>query len=152
MEESTNIGQLLMDTLMQFNKLNMRNKPRFDLRPSELHTFFIIKFLSDKIEKGIKVTDVSKHLGITPPSASQQIKSLEDKGYIIRKHSEEDRRTVLVSLSKEGEKLFTKLKNDMLSRCRDLSEILGEKDSFKLIELLTKTYTFFKNLKEKEES
>jgi DNA-binding MarR family transcriptional regulator len=116
-----------------------------------MYTLFTIKTLAMEMEEGVKVTDVSTKLAVTPPTASQHIRSLEKQGYIRRCHSTRDRRTVLLSLTDQGRILFRQMENNILKRCIALVKQLGPENTRLLSGLLLQAYEFLKNYNEEEE-
>lgn len=144
-------GRGLMESLMKFNKMHMRIKPQHGLRPSELYTLLIIKTLVTDAEEGVKVTDVSTKLDVTPPTVSQHLRSLEKRGYIRRCHSTRDRRTVLLTLTDQGRTMFRQMEKNILKRCIALTKHLGEDNSCLLSSLLLQAYDFLQNYKTEKE-
>ena len=149
---NTETGQLLMNSLVQFKKLHLKNKPQHGLYSSEIHMLFIIRQLTKGNPKGIKVTDISKSLNVSPPTVTQKITSLEKKGFINRIHSKKDRRTVLISISEEAKELIETMQYEFLQQCIGLAEYLGINESKKLHSLLNKTYRYFSEYNSKQEN
>src|SRR3977135_3154807 len=52
---------------------------------------------------GIPLGDVSSHLGIPKSSASEQVKSLERRGFLTRRRDPEDERRLSIVLTPEGQ-------------------------------------------------
>jgi DNA-binding MarR family transcriptional regulator len=69
---------------------------------------------------GVTVRDLSKHIALAATHVTTEIGRLVDKGLLTKRPNESDRRSVLVSLSKAGEKAvmdispFVRSINDML--------------------------------------
>jgi len=53
-------------------------------------------------EKGITLGDVARHLGIPKSSASEQVKSLERRGFLIRRRDAADERRLSIVLTAKG--------------------------------------------------
>lgn len=53
-------------------------------------------------EKGIPLGDVARHLGIPKSSASEQVKSLERRGFLVRRRDPDDERRLSIVLTAEG--------------------------------------------------
>ena len=132
----------LMESLMRFNKLHMKYKPALGLRSSEIFALMTLKLLLEKSPDGVKVGEVGRELNVSAPTASMQLKALEEKDMIIRNHGGQDRRTVLLTLSEKGEKFFKERDEKFLKRVAAISDHLGREDSKKLSELINKTYDF----------
>lgn len=138
-------GKQLMKSLVQFRKLHLKNKPQHGLHPSEKHMLFIIKQLTENNPEGVKVTEISNTLHVSPPTVTQKITSLEKKGFIKRIHSKKDRRKVLISISDEAKELIESMQYEFLQQCIGLADYLGIDQSEKLNLLLNKAYYFFNN-------
>ena len=69
---------------------------------------------------GVTVRDLSKHIALAPTHVTTEIGRLIDGGLVVKRPNESDRRSVLVSLSKAGEKAvvdvspFVRAINDLL--------------------------------------
>jgi DNA-binding MarR family transcriptional regulator len=69
---------------------------------------------------GVTVRDLSKHVALAPTHVTTEIGRLIDDGLVVKRPNESDRRSVLVSLSKGGEKAildvspFVRTINDLL--------------------------------------
>lgn len=69
---------------------------------------------------GVTVRDLSKHIALAPTHVTTEIGRLIDGGLVVKRPNESDRRSVLVSLSKVGEKAivdispFVRIINDLL--------------------------------------
>lgn len=66
--------------------------------PAQLHVLGVLHELAP-----ITVSHLATRLAISPPSASAMVDRLVDAGLAERARSDEDRRTVSVSLTKDGE-------------------------------------------------
>lgn len=53
-------------------------------------------------DKGIPLGDVARHLGIPKSSASEQVKSLERRGFLSRRRDPNDERRLSIVLTAEG--------------------------------------------------
>src|SRR2546427_4487410 len=53
--------------------------------------------------RGIPLGDVSNHLGIPKSSASEQVKSLERRGFLRRRRDPDDERRLSIVLTKKGQ-------------------------------------------------
>jgi DNA-binding MarR family transcriptional regulator len=56
----------------------------------------------------LPVGELAEIAGVAPPTATRMLDCLARDGYITRRHSEVDRRSVLVSLTREGEEAVEK--------------------------------------------
>jgi MarR family transcriptional regulator, organic hydroperoxide resistance regulator len=56
----------------------------------------------------LAVGELAEAAGVAPPTATRMLDCLARAGYITRRHSETDRRSVLVSLTADGEQALDK--------------------------------------------
>ncbi|MCI1779296.1 MAG: MarR family transcriptional regulator [Bacteroidales bacterium] len=77
-------------------------------------------------EKGtISSSDIAKALGLTCSNTSKVIKSVESKNLIRRYMSDEDKRSMLFSITSEGEKKMRQLLSDTENIPDALKKILN---------------------------
>ncbi|MBJ7594179.1 MAG: MarR family transcriptional regulator [Candidatus Dormibacteraeota bacterium] len=92
--------------------------------PAQLHVLGVLREVAP-----ITVTQLASRLGISPPSTSAMLDRMVDAGLVERTRSEEDRRTVSVSLTSAGE---TALKEAIGGRRGLLERVLGRLDPTEL--------------------
>ncbi len=92
--------------------------------PAQLHVLGVLREVAP-----ITVTQLASRLGISPPSTSAMLDRMVDAGLVERTRSEEDRRTVSVSLTAAGE---TALKEAIGGRRGLLERVLGRLDPTEL--------------------
>lgn len=143
-------AQRLIDAFNQFKKLHRRKPPIEGMNHSEIGVLFCIKENSHDEKKGIKVSDIGSCLKVTTPTVTQLINKLETNGFVERSMDKEDRRAVRVRITEEGEKVLKRLSEGFLAKFKGLAEYLGEEDSNKLAELLSKSFTYFDKDAEKD--
>lgn len=99
---------------------------------------------------GIKVSELSDILHITMPSVSQMINGLEQKGYVKRITSKNDRRVVYITLDVEGEAVLKKAKKTFLSFTDEIVARLGHEETEQLITLCTRLYEIIGDIKSRQ--
>lgn len=72
-----------------------------DITNNDLHIMEAIG-----IEEPRKMSDIARKLNVTAGTLTTNINSLEDKGYIVRERSNQDKRVVCVILTEKGRKAF----------------------------------------------
>jgi DNA-binding MarR family transcriptional regulator len=91
---------------------------------------YVIKTLVDS-EEPLSSADLSRQLGVTPSNITGIIDRLEERGLVKRKQKENDRRSMLIELTKTGEELGKSLpdvvESKMVNGLKDLSptEVFG---------------------------
>ncbi|WP_245237650.1 MarR family winged helix-turn-helix transcriptional regulator [Paenibacillus ihuae] len=100
---------------------------------------------SRSAEEGLKVSEISRLLGITPPTVTQLINSLEAKDMVERQPDLSDRRVVRIRLTEQGRVITRKAREHMDASLNKLVEYLGEEESTLLADLLLKVHGFIEN-------
>jgi DNA-binding MarR family transcriptional regulator len=79
-------------------------------------------------DERLRVNDVAERLDIPPALASRLVKSLDEKGFIVREPSQVDRRTTLVSTTDAGRRLLVDIDTQLQLRIAGLQEELSDLD------------------------
>lgn len=143
LENST--AQKLLKSFSQFRKTGWHEKQIAGLNPSEIKVLLAIKHSAIEGKTDLKVSEISSILHVTAPTVTQIINKLEKDGYVIRNMDPSDRRAVKIRLTEKGLDITKKARRIFSESFTGLVEFLGEEDSEKLEELLTKVFHYFKN-------
>lgn len=136
-----NLFHLLSLTRSMIHEKVLPEEPLFN--NLKLSHFRLLEYLWHNRDnpRGVRLKDVSQYLKITPGGVSQMVESLVRSGIIRRIQSEEDRRSIQLSLSEKGEKLSCCLEDFFAQMFREaLQELPDEKQNsfLETLELLTK--------------
>ena len=129
----------LFNDILQIEEKSFKNGPLSDLSVTELHTIEAIGMYKERT-----MTEVAQDLKITVGTLTTAINKLIKKGYVDRKRIEEDRRVVLIHLTKKGKlayRLHEKFHNDMIN---ETISGLKEDEEEILISSLERLNIFFK--------
>lgn len=129
----------LFDNILEIEENTLKNGNLSDLSITELHTIEAIGMYKERT-----MTEVSQDLKITVGTLTTAINKLIKKGYVERKRIEEDRRVVMVHLTKRGKlayRLHEKFHNDMIN---DTINGISENEEEVLISSLERLNIFFK--------
>ena len=129
----------LFNDVLQIEEQSLKNGPISDISITEIHTLEAIGMYDEKT-----MSEVAQNLKITVGTLTTAINKLIKKEYVERKRIEEDRRVVLIKLTKKGKlayRLHEKFHKDMVNTAIDG---LNEKEEEVLIHSLTDLNTFFK--------
>lgn len=96
--------------------------------------FFLLGYLAN--ENYLTMTDISKKMGHSTAAATGLVDRLEKLGYVQRLHASEDRRKVMVQITKKGIELVDRIRDDITS---SLVELMVDLDTNEQ-EALLKTY------------
>ena len=89
----------------------------------------------------ISMTALSKQMGVSPPSSSAMVHRLVEKGILLRRHSQKDRRKVMVQIAPTYKKDIQAIEEAILLRFVDLVENLGHETTVLWCEVLEKVKT-----------
>lgn len=127
----------ILNTMQRFQKMGMSSKFIGEIPRSEIMMLKLIKFKTTETEC-VTISTLSEHLTISKPAVSQMINVLENKGYVERITTKEDRRVVYVKLTKAGQECLDKALQLLLNKLSIIFEKFGEQDTEMLIGLLDK--------------
>ena len=129
----------LFNDVLQIEEQSLKDGPISDLSITEIHTLEAIGMYDQK-----SMSEVAQNLKITVGTLTTAINKLIKKEYVERKRIEEDRRVVLIKLTKKGKlayRLHDKFHKDMVNTAVDG---LNDKEEEVLIHSLKKINKFFK--------
>ena len=129
----------LFNDILQIEEKSLKNGPLSDLSVTELHTIEAIGMYKERT-----MTEVAQDLKITVGTLTTAINKLIKKGYVDRKRIEEDRRVVLIHLTKKGKlayRIHEKFHNDMIN---ETISGLREDEEEILISSIERLNVFFK--------
>jgi DNA-binding MarR family transcriptional regulator len=96
--------------------------------------FFLLGYLAN--EEFLTMTDISKKMGHSTAAATGLVDRLEKLGYVQRLHAQEDRRKVMVQITRKGIDLVDRIREEIVGSLVDLMEDLDKEEQ----EALLKTY------------
>lgn len=129
----------LFNDILQIEEQALKQGALNDLSVTEMHTLEAIGMYTERT-----MSEVAQDLKITVGTLTTAISKLIKKEYVERKRIEEDRRVVLIKLTKRGKlayRLHEKFHNDMIKATIDG---LSEEEENTLISSLERLNEFFK--------
>jgi DNA-binding MarR family transcriptional regulator len=84
--------------------------------------FFLLGYLAK--EDYLTMTDISKKMGHSTAAATGLVDRLEKLGYVQRLHASDDRRKVMVQVTRKGIELVEKMREDIVESLVDLMDDL----------------------------
>lgn len=91
-------------------------------------------------------TEISNLLGITPAAVTHMINPLEKAACVERMQDENDRRLVLIRLTKKGNKIAELLIDNFKEKLSGFIAYLGEEESQTFIVLMNKLLKYFSTM------
>jgi DNA-binding MarR family transcriptional regulator len=105
--------------------------------------FFLLGYLAN--ENFLTMTDISKKMGHSTAAATGLVDRLEKLGYVQRLHASEDRRKVMVQITKKGIELVERIREDIVSSLVTLMVDLDENEQDALLKTYGKISTFVRS-------
>ena len=145
MNEQANINiKKFIDTFEDLSRIERHHQTVMGIKKSEARILLCVEFLhTDKNCKKVNISEISKNLSITPPSTTEFVKSLINKGYLEKNISQNDKRSIEITLTESGKKIVKDLQSYFNSLFYGIIERLGKEQSDLLIELLTIVNNYF---------
>jgi DNA-binding MarR family transcriptional regulator len=106
----------------------------YDLSPQQLN---VLRILRGQRNKSVSIKLIQERMLDKMSNASRLVDKLNDKGLVQRIQSEIDRRQVKVSLTKEGNKLLTKI-DKLLEQFESQFDSISDDEAKQLNDLLDK--------------
>lgn len=105
--------------------------------------FFLLGYLAN--ENFLTMTDISKKMGHSTAAATGLVDRLEKLGYVQRLHASEDRRKVMVQITKKGVDLVERIREDIVSSLVTLMVDLDDNEQDALLKTYGKISTFVRS-------
>lgn len=98
--------------------------------------FFLLGYLAN--EDFLTMTDISKKMGHSTAAATGLVDRLEKLGYVQRMHAQDDRRKVMVQITRKGIDLVERIREEIVTSLVDLMEDLDKEDQDALLRTYSK--------------
>lgn len=87
-------------------------------------------------ENRSNLTSIREYLAITKSAVSQMLRSLEKKGYLIRRADARNRRSVVVELTESGKAVLREKSDEFCARYEEVAKEMHEADIRQIINLI----------------
>ncbi|GAB6188845.1 MarR family transcriptional regulator [Marinitoga arctica] len=135
--------KLLFDFISNFTKVISDFSEAEKLKTLE---FYVLLYLGLKGPQ--KMSSLAKHFSTTKSNITNIVDSLENKKYVERKRNNEDRRTITIILTKNGENVFNEtvknfelMFNDFMSKVSKEDLEIISKGFYKIIEIYNHNFS-----------
>lgn len=135
--EKSDVVRTLMQAFHRFRKKEMESNK--DHRRNEA---WALVLLSERTDRGMRVSELSRMMRVTSPFATQLINQLEERGLVLRRTDGKDRRVVNLVLTEQGRQEAEDIIRTYHRRFAALVEHLGEDEARTLARLLNQTFDF----------
>lgn len=85
--------------------------------------FFLLAYLSS--EEYLTMSDIAQKMGHSTAAATGLVDRLQDLKFVERVHAMDDRRKIMVRITKKGAQLVAKMRNEI---AHSLSDVMAEMD------------------------
>jgi DNA-binding MarR family transcriptional regulator len=123
--------------------LIMEIKTNFIYGSNFVSSILLLKIISEN--KNLRVIDISKKMNISPPSVTEALTKLENKGFIKREEGD-NKREKIISLTPEGKNKTKELSSLMRIEMKDKISVLSKEDKLKLKENLFSIIAILKKI------
>jgi DNA-binding MarR family transcriptional regulator len=126
MDQARNIftaGKVIHDQILNIQSrylASANSGPFKDLSVTQLHVIRVVR-----THQALAMRELADLLGVSPPSASAMVDRLVDKGALIREHSTQDRRKVVVRISAKAIKHVEAVETAIMQLFVGLVEKIG---------------------------
>lgn len=140
MQSNKKLAFELRNAIGQLGRIITLKNSQSKLKGAEKHILFLIYEL--KSGQPVTVSEIAQKIGVTLAAVTHQANALEKQGLIKRFVASNDRRAVIIKLTKKGSLQIIKLKKEFAKKTQILAEFLGERDTKDLIRLVKKMSEF----------
>ena len=142
--KSSNIDiKKFIDTFENLSRIERHNQTVMGIKKSEARILLCVEFLHEEKKCKVNISEISKSLSITPPSTTEFVKNLINKGYLEKHIDQKDKRFIEITLTDEGKEIVKGLKEYFDSLFSGIIKRLGTEQSKLLIELLDIVNIYF---------
>lgn len=98
--------------------------------------FFLLGYLTN--EQYVTMTDISKKMGHSTAATTGLVDRLEKLGHVQRIHASDDRRKIMVQITRKGRELVERIREDIVGSLVNLMQDLDESEQGALLRALDK--------------
>lgn len=127
---------MLMDAFSQFRRLAKIHGAFGSFKARKIMLLHHLKLFGSEAPGGVRISDLSEHIGVTPSFITQLVTQMECEGLVERRMDPGDRRSVLVSLTDRGIRITRNAERHFDSIFSGLVARLGQEKSVLLSQAL----------------
>jgi DNA-binding MarR family transcriptional regulator len=124
MQRKKQIEKLLEDTRMLKRKMLFGMAGHLKDGHITASQWLVLRYL--RKSEGTTLKEIAQTLNMTSSAATQLVKSLVQKGYVIRKTSRDDKRALNLSLSDKSKKRMEALRRERIQEMEHVFDILTD--------------------------
>lgn len=143
-----NLNKFLNDVFHDILRLEEASLSKGEFKNLSINEMHVIEAVHDGNQEGLQtMTEISAKLMVTGSTLTTSVKTLEQKGYLIRRKLKEDKRRVNVALTPLGAKAYEKHREFHISLVNHVAENLPQEELTALENALSILHTFFNTMK-----
>ncbi len=102
--------------------------------------FFLLGHLDN--DNALTMSEIARRMGHSTAAATGLVDRLEKLGFVQRTHSREDRRKVLVQITRKGSRLVDHVRNRIVTSVEGLMQNLGEDEQKTWVDVYQKVFSY----------
>lgn len=144
-ERNQELRKALISAMLEFRKVKPAIQVICGLPAGE---FFFLQHVHElSLQGGVRVSHLRDAMGITMPAVSQLVRTLEEKGLVLRENAAKDRRVTLVTVTEKGEAALKKSQEQLNWMFEQLIKRYGPAELEELIQMLKRLSGTIRELK-----
>ncbi|MCE5344117.1 MAG: MarR family transcriptional regulator [Eubacteriales bacterium] len=144
-EFSQQLNQLLMSTYRDVGKLEegmLHSVSGMDVSIGELH---LLEAIGENRERGVLLCELAQRVELTPPTVTVAVNKLAFKGYVQKTRSTQDKRSIIVTLTRLGKKINAAHRYFHEQMVRSIERLLSIDEREGLLHGMRSLNAFFKD-------
>lgn len=143
-----NLNKFLNDVFHDILRLEEASLSKGEFKNLSINEMHVIEAVHDGNKEGLHtMTEISAKLMVTGSTLTTSVKTLEQKGYLVRSKLTEDKRRVNVALTPLGAKAYEKHKEFHTKLVNHVADNLVMEELTALENALSILHTFFNTMK-----
>ena len=139
------LNRLLVLAYRKINKLEegiLHSVSGMDLSISEMH---LLEAVGECKGKGIPLYELAQRMDVSPPTVTVAINKLTKKGFVIKRKSETDKRSVIVELTRVGKRMNAAHRYFHEQMVRDIDKLLTPSEREGMLRGMEQLNRFFQD-------
>lgn len=138
------INVFLVDVFHDILRLEEAALARDDFKNLSVHEMHVLEAVYDGNKEGLfSMSEIAARLSVTASTLTTSVKTLENKGYLLREKLSKDKRYVRLCLTPLGEKAYSSHRIFHKSLVEGISDKLSEEELRTLTNALSTLHEFF---------
>ena len=133
-----NISSILIELYEKMSSWEHAVVKESGLTPAQMHA---IEILGHK--ESLRMKELAQKLGVTTGTLTVMVDRLEQNGLILREPHEKDRRSIMIVLTKKGQKYFEEHHKLHLELTREITSSLNEDETKQFYTFIEKLVSLF---------